>query len=261
MDCSAELLRKLSDPDISRAMFYPRIDSSSPPHSAEDLLFPAGDGIELCVRHYRAPEAKLALLYFHGNGEIASDYDDLADLYAQLDLDLLVADYRGYGKSTGEPTLANVLDDASLVWDQLRERSQRLRDMPFVLMGRSLGSAPATFLASRGDPKVLALVIESGFASFPRVLRYLGIANVDGDDGAAPNLCFASRVTVPTLVMHGEIDDLIPVSEARDLYKHLGAKSKSLVEFPYAGHNDILYVAGEAYFSAIAKLLRPLVKR
>ncbi len=87
---------------IDRLIFHPRPDFSSPaPAGAEDHAFPVAPEVNLSSRFYLADPKGPDLLFFHGNGEIASDYDDLGPCFNRWGISLLVADYRGYGRSGG----------------------------------------------------------------------------------------------------------------------------------------------------------------
>ena len=115
-------LLTLDRPEINSLIFYPRRDNGAPPPAgAEDHLFPVDSGVKIGARFYLSDPNGPHLLFFHGNGEIASDYDDAGPLYQQLGLSLLAMDYRGYGKSQGIPTVGTLLTDALNLFDQVYE--------------------------------------------------------------------------------------------------------------------------------------------
>src|SRR5713226_9355286 len=94
----------LDRPQICSLMFYPRPDWTSPPTGARDLPVPAGEGVRLHARIYAGSADVPTVVFFHGNGEVVADYDGIAELYAHVGLNLVVSDYRGYGRSGGSPT-------------------------------------------------------------------------------------------------------------------------------------------------------------
>ncbi len=256
----------LDRPEINSLIFYPRPDSGSlPPAGAEDLLFPVATGIAIGARFYLSEPSGPHLLFFHGNGEITSDYDDAGPLYQQLGLSLLAMDYRGYGKSQGNPTVGTLLSDAlkcfDLIYDQIREQQ---RFGPIVIMGRSLGSAPAIEVASKRMDKIAGLIIESGFAQSLPLLELMGIP-VDGlgikEEDGFQNTLKISQVTKPTFILHAQFDELIPLHQADILLEHSRARRKEMVVIPGAGHNDILYRYGQAYFETIARFANSLKPR
>ncbi|MER3421020.1 MAG: alpha/beta hydrolase, partial [Chloroflexota bacterium] len=105
----------LDRPHILAFLFYPRPDWSPPPEGAEDLTIPVADGVSLSARLYTADRDWPVILFFHGNGEVVADYDAIAPLYHGSGLNLLVVDYRGYGRSGGRPTVAALHADAHRV--------------------------------------------------------------------------------------------------------------------------------------------------
>jgi len=112
-------------------------------------------------------------------------------------------------------------------------------------------------LAASYQPQIEGLIIESGFASVLRLLKYLGFPAglLDTDDIAFPNLARIQSIALPTLIIHGECDSLIPLTEAKDLYEYSAAIRKRLVIIEGAGHNDIMLVGMERYFTAIEKFV------
>src|SRR5687768_9336185 len=86
---------------LGSMIFYPRGDGSPPPESAEDHQFEVSPGVRLGARLYVSNPAHPTVLYFHGNGEVASDHDDIAGFYRQIAVNLFVVEFRGYGRSAG----------------------------------------------------------------------------------------------------------------------------------------------------------------
>jgi alpha-beta hydrolase superfamily lysophospholipase len=210
-------------------------------------------------RLYPAGGDAPALLYFHGNGEIAADYDDIASIYRQLGITLLVMDYRGYGRSGGQPSAANLLADA-LACAQAAPgllHENGLAPQRLYLIGRSLGSAAALEIASRGESDLAGLIIESGFADTFALLARLGlrVETADEEDQGFGNLGKIAKVDIPTLIIHGERDVLIPTSDGQALFEACGARDKRLALIPGAGHNDLMTVGMRAYFEAIGEFV------
>ena len=100
----------LDQMEVSQVLFYPRraYGLASAPGGARSIVVEVEPGIVLGGWLYSTTPGAPAILFFHGNGEIAEDYDDIAPLYTQLGITLLVMDYRGYGTRGGTPT-ANYL--------------------------------------------------------------------------------------------------------------------------------------------------------
>jgi len=247
----------LDRPEISRRLFHPRTDPA-PDRPDTDAYAPAPDGTRLYVRLHLADPGLPTLLLFHGNGEVASDYDALAPLVLRAGLNLAVGEFRGYGKSAGVPKASTLAGDGAAVLSFVKEKLAATGYSPrLVVMGRSLGSACALSLAAARPDAFDALVIESGFASTLPLLAVLGVdARTFGlteADGFG-NLEEAGRFAKPTLFIHGGEDDLIPPTEARLLFAASPAPDKQLVIIAGAGHNDLFAVGADEYLAALAAL-------
>ena len=250
----------LDQPDILRVLFYPRRDSRPGFEDGGDIFFPLPEGIRLSGRLHVADRISPLILLFHGNGEIASDYDDIALLYTRMGISLLVVDYRGYGKSDGSPTASALLDDAIEVFRFLPDilSNHGLGDSPLFIMGRSLGSAAAIEIAAQAGDNIIGLIIESGFADTLRLIERLKgapVAQQAKDADGFNNAEKIQRVKVPTLIIHGQADQIIPVTDGKTLYNQCGAKAKRLVIIPEAGHNDLLYRGQGLYFDAVREFV------
>jgi alpha-beta hydrolase superfamily lysophospholipase len=253
----------LDDPRILSILFYPQQAPAGTCRipGVRDGTIATEDGVALGYRLYPSPAPHApVILYFHGNGEIAPDYDDIATLYVSRGITLLVADYRGYGWSTGNPLASTLLPDAWAVFEATADVLRRAGLPPnqLFVMGRSLGSAPAIEIASRAQDRLCGLIVESGFAHTFVLLARLGL-RVEGASEAEHglgNLLKIKRVTLPTLVIHGQSDRLIPAEEGRALYAASLASDKQLVLIGGAGHNDLMFVGMDRYFDAIQAFVR-----
>ena len=247
----------LDQPEVLRALFYPRreYDPASYRSGVHRIAIQVEQGVILGARLYPAGLESPTILYFHGNGEIAADYDGLAPLYTRLGITLLVADYRGYGTSGGTPTASHLLSDAVILFEQVGHilEDHGLISSQIYAMGRSLGSAAAIEVAQHGEDRLAGLIIESGFADTFVLLRRLGwrVQDTREEHGGFGNAAKLSRVRTRTLIIHGRDDELIPATEGHDLYQSCGAADKRLVLIPGAGHNDLMIAGMSAYFDAI----------
>jgi pimeloyl-ACP methyl ester carboxylesterase len=247
----------LDRPEVLSVLFYPRHEEEWDrlPSGVLPIAIPVEPGIYAGGRlHTAGPEAPL-ILYFHGNGEIAADYDDLGPFYNGLGITLLVVDYRGYGASGGQPTASNLLADAVIVFERLGDVLAKHGVLPSqtYVMGRSLGSAAAIEVASRAGDRVAGLIVESGFADTFGLLRRLGlrVQGADEERDGFGNAAKMERIATPALVIHGQDDILIPPADGQELYRRSAAADKRLVLIPGAGHNDLMWVGREAYFKAV----------
>jgi alpha-beta hydrolase superfamily lysophospholipase len=248
----------LDNPLILSNVFYPRVDQpgTSDLPNVTDGTIPTDDGVVLGYRLYTHTPDSPTLVYFHGNGEIASDYDNFADQFRRIGLSVMVVDYRGYGWSTGKPLISTLLSDAEKVLLSLPEIVGQKN--PVFVMGRSLGSAPASHLAATHPDLLKGIIIESGFAHAPSIFgRLIGLP--DSLTAKVPDVFDNARkiaaADLPLLVIHGERDTLIPVQNGQELYDVSPTTNKTILRIPGAGHNDLLLYGMADYFAAIKKFV------
>lgn len=240
-------------PEFNARLFFPRPDRTPPPPGARDLTVEV-PGAQLHLRwHHTAAPARAVLLLFHGNGEVVADYDGLARQFAAAGAELAVMDFRGYGASTGAPTLRAAIADAAPTLAAVRAATAR----PIVVMGRSLGSACAVELYRQRPAGVAGVVLESGASDLAGLVRRRGLpvpSAFSADDRAVfdplPKLAAGD---LPLLVLHGAADDLIDPAEARAAHAHAGTTHKQLVLIPDRGHNDLGHAP--AYWQALAAFI------
>jgi alpha-beta hydrolase superfamily lysophospholipase len=217
----------------------------------------AVDGGRLNALHLRQPQPTGFALILHGNGgHLGAWWFDLLP-YTRAGLDVLMIDYRGYGKSPGRiESQAQLEADVRAAWDHAAALvPQGVR----VLVGRSLGAGLAARLAAEVQPdttllvapytSVLQLAVEHHpWVPTPlmrRLLRY----PLAADEALA-------RIRGPVTLLHGEQDTLIPVHHARRL--HALAPGARLVVVPQAAHGDLHRYP--AYQDAVTQALREVVQ-
>lgn len=249
----------LDQPSVLQVLFHPRRDNSTSPDGVYPVEVEVEPGITLGGRLYPSAAENPAILYFHGNGEIAADYDYFGEYYTQLGITLLVIDYRGYGVSNGTPTASNLITDAVTVFnafDGILE-SNGLSPKRLYVMGRSLGSAAAIEVALQAKEQLAGLIIESGFAQTFPLLAHLGVEvqGADEERDGVGNARKISQIITRTLIIHGQEDRLIPAEQALILYRCCAAQNKQLVPIRNAGHNDLMIVGRFQYFDAIRQFV------
>lgn len=248
---------KLDQPEVLQLLFHPRreADTGILPKNAVDSTIAVAEGVQVHARFHLAGQEEPTILFFHGNGEIVSDYDDIAPFYTKFGMNFLTADYRGYGKSSGSPTVTTMLGDAHRVLAAAKDWLTKAGHTgPLLVMGRSLGAAAALELASSHAEDFAGLIIESGFATTLPLLMSLGVdvarLGITEEDGFR-NVRKVSSFTKPTLIIHGQYDEIIPVNSAAILQAQSPARTKEFQVVPGASHNTIIASAGELYFSVI----------
>ena len=257
----------LDRPEILRGVFHPRAEWSAGTAATptRDVLIPVAEDVVIGGRFHMTEPTAANVLFFHGNGEIVADYDDIAALYRRLGINFLPVDYRGYGRSTGNPTVTSMMRDAHLIYAFVRTwLKENAFGGPLIVMGRSLGSASALELAANYGEELEGLIIESGFALALPLLKLLGVQawalDMTEDDGFG-NLEKIRAYHGPTLIIHAEYDHIIPLSEGEALWDACPSSDKTLLEIPGANHNDIFMHGIREYFDAIKNLADKVKKR
>lgn len=248
----------LDTSEVLDRLFFPRREVPGETRLAggEALSVKVDEAVFVGCRFYPAAGGGPVVLYFHGNGEIAADYDYVAPLFRNRGINLFVADYRGYGTSGGSPGCAALIADCHPVFEGF---VSHVRDRgctgDLFVMGRSLGSAAAIEVAYRYQERIKGLIVESGFASSANLLDRLGAAHLFENPERIlgfGNDIKISRIGIPTLIIHGQWDDLIPAEEGRRLLDLSGASQKKGLFIEGAGHNDLLDVGLDEYMAEIA---------
>lgn len=204
------------------------------------------DGTRLTAVHLPAEKPRASVLYLHGNAE------DLGDILPRLEAlqrhgySVLAFDYRGYGTSPGMASEATVVADAAAALRHLCTLDD-VSPREVILYGRSLGGGPGVVLAAR--TRVGGLVLDGAFTSAFRVVTRVPVVPFD----RFRNLTRLPAVSCPVLVIHGTQDETVPFTHGERLFRAAPAGSAHLwVEG--AGHNNVVEVAGDAYWQALASL-------
>jgi alpha-beta hydrolase superfamily lysophospholipase len=249
---------KLDRPEVLQVIFHPRQEHhSQPPPGAIDFDVVVEEGLQVGARFHMAGAGDPNILFFHGNGEIVADYDSIGPLYNEHGLSFLIVDYRGYGRSSGVPTVTSMMRDAHIVYKEVLKWLQAdNRTGPLVIMGRSLGSACAIELAASDEGAISGLIVESGFARTVPLLNCLGVdtqaLGITEGDGFK-NIEKIAQFPKPTLIIHAQHDQFIPVMSAEMLQVHCPARSKEFHMIPGADHNTTMIRAGRVYFEIIKR--------
>ncbi len=239
-----------------RAILYPAPREGLPPlpRDTELRTFTASDGATVRALDLRAADPSApVLVHFHGNGETIGSTLPLASVLRARGLRVVLVEYRGYGVSrdAGSPSERGLYADAEAVLDALaREGVGRDR---IVLWGTSLGTGVATEMAVRGRGRALVLV--APYTSIPRVAA--GIVPIlpalvirDRYDSLAK----AANVSVPTLVVHGDRDEVIPYAMGVELSRAIAGARLLTVEG--GGHND-LYLRPQVLDAMVEHGIKP----
>lgn len=250
----------LDRPEILMFLFHPRPEWGEP-HSkgnAHDVLIPVEKDVVVGGRFHMAEKTAPNILFFHGNGEIVADYDEISVLYGGIGVNFLPVDYRGYGRSTGSPTVTALMRDCHMIFDYIQKwLEEKGYSGPLIVMGRSLGSAPVLELVSNYKDQIDGLIIESGFAYAGPLLRLLGV-NLETlgfkEESGFGNVDKIRAFDKPTLIIHAERDHIIPFSDGQALYEACQSDDRTFLKIPGANHNDIFMRGLSEYMAEIKTL-------
>ncbi len=230
----------------------------------EDVWFPTSDGLKLHGWLVPSPDARVTLVWFHGNaGNISHRVDNIKQLHRflgrALTPNIFIFDYRGYGKSQGgfsDLSEEATYRDAEGALAYLRARQDLAHTKP-VYFGRSLGAAIAVEVARRHSPA--ALILETPFTSIRDMakvaLPFLPVGSLL--QTKYDSLTKIREIRAPLLILHGDRDDVVPYEQGRRLYEAAN-EPKTFYAIRGARHNDTYIVGDRAYFNAWARFLEGL---
>ena len=256
---------------VERFFFYPDSTRYSAPEQfglrAEDVELHAADGTRLHAWFLPASGvAKGTVLHLHGNAANVSNHLPLVAWLPARGYNVLMLDYRGFGRSQGKPTLDGIVDDALAALQYLRSRADVDRDR-LVVFGQSLGGATALRMLARDSAGVRLAIIDSSFPSYRGIARDATAGSAMGPlaslaVSALPGpekdpVTALKRINVPLVFMHGTRDSVIPNENSDAL--HAAAPSSQLWKIPGAEHIAALALPGpwrEKLLEAMAAAVR-----
>jgi pimeloyl-ACP methyl ester carboxylesterase len=201
----------------------------------EELFFDVEPGVRINGLHFFHEKPLGLVLYFHGNSRSIKGWAKYARDFYRFKYDVVLVDYRGFGKSTGKRSEEDMLMDMQFVYKNL---AARFTEQHLIVYGRSLGSGFATKVASDNDPRYL--ILDAPYLSFTKVIeRFLPILPVKfllryhlRTDR------WITKVQCHTYILHGTRDWLIPISNSEKL-QALNPKKITLIRIHGGGHNDL----------------------
>lgn len=237
------ILRLAAQGAVFHPAAYPRGDWSwGPAAGAADVWLHTSDAVRLHGWFFAPPEATLTTLFLHGNaGNLTHRRSHIEALQA-AGSEVLIVDYRGYGKSEGSPSETGLYRDAEAAYEWLL--SQGRDPNRIVIHGESLGTAVAARLAAARP--AAGMVLEAPFPSAravaARVIPWIGPLLVSGFETEQ----LVGSISCPILVIHGDRDRVIPFDLGLQVFKTVN-QPKSLWKVQGAGHNDLVVQAGPDY--------------
>ncbi len=200
-----------------------------------ELNFDIGPGVRINGLHFYRSKPLGLVLYLHGNTRSIKGWAKYAKDFYRYNYDVVLIDYRGFGKSTGKRTEADILSDIQFVYNSLKAEYP---EHHLILYGRSIGSGFAARIASDNHPRYL--ILEAPYYSFTEVVkRFLPILPV--------RLVlryqlrtekWIRRVNCHTYILHGTRDWLIPIRHSEAL-QALNPSKITLIRIEGGGHNNL----------------------
>ncbi len=205
-------------------------------HNFEEIFLNSPDGARLNAIHFKRENPKGLILYFHGNAGDLSRWGEITSSFVELGYDILVMDYRTYGKSTGKLSEAALFKDAQLFYEYV---VNLYAEESIIIYGRSLGASIATHLASNNTPAKLILetpfynlldVAQDRFPFLPvkHVLKY-----------KLNSFEYIQNVKSPIRIFHGTDDNIVAYASGKKLFDVISNKDKKLYTIENGNHNDL----------------------
>ncbi len=244
-------------------IYYPEKELIATPAHAkllfEDLFISTEDRVKINGWFVPFEGSQSVLLWFHGNaGNMGNRVNLLQRLHQELKLNILIIDYRGYGKSSGKISEEGTEKDARAAYDFLISRRE-INPSQIFIFGRSLGAAIAIELAT--EIRTAGLILEAPFSSIEAMtnvimpwLPFKGSLKTKYD-----SIHKIQQVQAPLLVMHGDQDKVIPFEQGQRIFESAN-QPKTFYTIVGADHNNAYVVAGQAYFETMAHFIEKLRK-
>jgi len=220
----------------------------------EDIAVAARDGIEISGWFVPAVKPRATLLFCHGNGGNISHRLEKIKMFNFLNLNVLIFDYRGYGRSKGRPSESGLYLDADAVYEYLVNR-KNITAGKIIAYGESLGGSVAVDLAGRRE--MGGVIIEEGFTSVrdmgKTVLPWIPAAVYGSEFDSLRKI---KNVTSPILVIHSIDDEIVPFEQGRRLFDE-APEPKEFVRLQ-GGHNNAFLISDELFMGKIDSFVNRL---
>jgi pimeloyl-ACP methyl ester carboxylesterase len=215
-----------------------------------ELFFDIEPGVRINGLHFHRHKPKGLILYLHGNTRSIKGWAKFAKDFYRYHYDVVLVDYRGFGKSTGKRSEREMLNDLQFVYSNL---ANTYPEDHLIVYGRSMGSGFATKLARDNHPRYL--ILDAPYYSFKKVVqRFLPMLPV------RLVLRFHLRtdlwiqdVKCPIYILHGTKDWLIPITHSKKLVQ-LNPEKTTLIEIEGGGHNNL--PAFDEYHNFVRDILK-----
>ena len=201
--------------------------------NVEQLSFPVDTDTVTGIIMKPAQKAKATVFYFHGAGGNVTTYAPLITPLLKDNYQVVLIDFRGYGKSTGVPLHQNIADDGEKVFNELMKRSD-IKNSKIIIYGASMGSQIATHLAADHQQEISGLVLEGGIVSFGHIAAVYAPQAKDFLENSFATPYSAKQdipsIKIPKLIIHSKEDKDVPYAQGSTLFD-LAIEPKQFLEF------------------------------
>lgn len=219
----------------------------------EELNLDSEDGARLNAIHFKCQEPKGVILYFHGNAGNLARWGEITQSFTEFNYDLVIMDYRSYGKSKGRLSESALYEDGQLFYDYV---IRQYKEEEVILYGRSLGTGIATRLASQNNPGKIILetpyysLKDIGQKKFPYLpVKWLLKYEFNSYE-------YVQNISCPIVVFHGSNDEVIPLESGKKLFESIPNSDKEFYLVQGGRHNNL--ASFETYLKGIRKTLSPI---
>jgi fermentation-respiration switch protein FrsA (DUF1100 family) len=205
-------------------------------HEFEELFIETEDGARLNALHFKQENPRGIIVYYHGNAGDLSRWGEITSFFLQYNYEVLVMDYRTYGKSTGKISEKALYSDAQLFYNKAKEW---FPEGQIIVYGRSIGTPIAAYVASNNKPK--KLILETPFYDFSKLVKdkvpYVPIGLLKYE---FPTARFADDVKCRIVIIHGTEDGIVPFEMGKLLYSVLPIEGRNFISVKGGKHNDLI---------------------
>jgi len=210
----------------------------------EELFIDTKDEGRLNALYFEVNKPNGLVVYFHGNANNLSKWGTIASQFTQHNYNVIMMDYRGYGKSTGTRSQDAMYQDALAFY---KKAIELFPESQTTIYGRSLGTTFATYVASKNKPR--KLILESPFYSLTDVVKtrypFLPAKNLlkyKFNTGT-----YANNVTAPVTIIHGTEDGIVPFSSGEKLFQIFPENVRKMIKIEGGKHNNLATYQEFAY--------------
>ena len=238
--------------------FFPAKDITLTPKDFdvpfEDVFLKTQDQQTIHGWFLKTSDQAPTLLFFHGNaGNLSNRSENVALLQKEVGVNILIIDYRGYGKSSGKPSEKGMYIDAETAYQELTQ-NRGIDPKKIIIFGRSLGAGVAGFLASQ--VKQGKVILEAPFTNTRdmayEVTPFFLIPRIM--ENRFDNKTYMKNLMIPKMVIHGNQDAVVPFYMGKELFE-LMTHPKRFYIIDGADHHDTYIVGGKTYWENLKNFI------